>query len=172
MGTAAAHVGEVPALDGPDPPAQPVAHDAPADVRDARHGEPELLEDRAGRRRGAEVVEPDDRALVADPALPAERHADLDADALADRRRQHLVAIRRVLRLEPLPAGERHDAGRDAVGLERLGRTEGELQLGARGDEDQLRRTAVGVAQHVAAARDALARLLGRAGQRRAASAG
>ena len=73
-----------------------------------------------GRRRRAEVVEPDDRALVADPALPAERHADLDADALADRRRQHRVAVRLVLRVERLPAGERHDAGADAVRLEPL----------------------------------------------------
>ena len=55
------------------------------DVGDALGGEPEVLEDRAGRRRRAEVVEPDDRALVADPALPAERHADLDADAACGR---------------------------------------------------------------------------------------
>ena len=81
---------------------------------------------------GAVVVEPDDRALVADPALPAQRHADLDADPLADGRRQDRVAIGLVLRVEPLPAGERHDAGRDALALERLGGGERELELRAR----------------------------------------
>ena len=58
-----------------DPAAQALADDAPGDVGDALGREAELLEDRAGRRRRAEVVEPDDRALVADPALPAERDA-------------------------------------------------------------------------------------------------
>ena len=47
----------------------------------------------AGRRRCTEMVEPDDRALVADPALPAERDADLDADPLAHGRRQDRVAV-------------------------------------------------------------------------------
>ena len=109
------------------------------DVGDAIGGEPELLEDRAGRRRRAEVVEPDDRALVADPALPAERDADLDADPLADGRRQDRVAVRLVLGLEPLPARQRDDARRDAVRLERLGRRERQLELRARPDQDQLR---------------------------------
>ena len=48
-------------------------------------GEPELLEDRPGRRRRPEVVEPDDRALVAGPAVPAERDTGLDGDPGPDR---------------------------------------------------------------------------------------
>ena len=113
-------------------PRRPSRTTRPGDVGDAVGGEPELLEDRAGRRRRAEVVEPDDRALVADPALPAERDAGLDADPLADGRRQDRVAVRLVLALEALPARERDDAGRDAVGLERLGRRERQLELRAR----------------------------------------
>ena len=122
---------EVAAVERRDPAVEAVAHDRAA-TSATRRREPELLEDRAGRRRRPEVIEPDDRALVADPALPAERHADLDADALANGRRQDLVAVRLVLGLEPLPAGQRHDARRDAVLLERLGGGERELELRAR----------------------------------------
>ncbi len=97
---------EVPAVDRRDAALEALADDAPTDVSDARGREPEVLEDRARRRRRAEMVEPDDRALVADPALPAERDTDLDADTLADVRRQDLIAIRLVLGVEPLPAGQ------------------------------------------------------------------
>ena len=65
-----------------DPAVQPVEDPLAGDVDDPIDREPELLEDRAGRRRRAEMVEPDDRALVADPALPAERDAGLDATRL------------------------------------------------------------------------------------------
>src|SRR5262245_26694457 len=67
-----------------DAAVEPIADHFPGDVGDVLGREAELLEDRPGRRRRAEVVEPDDRALVADPALPAEWDPDLDADPLAD----------------------------------------------------------------------------------------
>ena len=115
-----------------DAAAQAVANDAPGDVGDALDREPELLEDRAGGRRRAEVVEPDDRPLVADPALPAERDAGLDADALADARRQDRVAVRLVLGLERSQQGSDTTRGRmpsaSSVGRGR----ERELQLRAR----------------------------------------
>ena len=76
---------EVAAVQRRDAAAEALADDPPADVGDALDREAEVLEDRPGRRRRPEVVEPDDRALVADPALPAERDADLDADAPPDR---------------------------------------------------------------------------------------
>src|SRR4026208_140453 len=85
------------------PPLGPVAQGARADVGHAVRRETEVLEDRPGRRRRTEVVESDDRAFVADPALPTEGYADLDAHALADVRRKDGVAIRLVLRLETLP---------------------------------------------------------------------
>src|SRR5688572_25873057 len=106
---------EMTAVDGRDTAAQALPNHAPADVRHALRGEPELLEDRARRRRGAEMVEADDRTLIAHPTLPAERHADLDADALADGRRQHGVAVRLILEVELLPTGERHDPRADVV---------------------------------------------------------
>ena len=106
------------------------------------------------------------------PSSPTQRsqpsgHAGLDAHAAPDGWRQDLVAIRLVLGLEHLPARQRHDARANSLGLEGLGRAHGQLQLGARADEDQLGVATARVAQHVAAARDALARLLGRAGERR-----
>src|SRR5579883_2169957 len=56
-------------------------------------GKAELPEDHVARRRGAEVVEPDRDALLADPALPAEGRQALDAQPGGDRRRQHLVPV-------------------------------------------------------------------------------
>src|SRR3954467_8695848 len=104
--------------------------DVAGDPDDAVDREPELLEDRSGRRRCAEMIETYDRSLVADPAVPAERDARFDRDPGPDGSRQHGLSIGGVLELEPLPAGERHDPRRDAVRLERLGRAEGELELG------------------------------------------
>ena len=54
------------------------------------------------------------------PSSPTQRSQPSDTptstlDPLAHGRRQHLVAVGRVLRIEALPARERHDAGRDAV---------------------------------------------------------
>src|ERR1700760_2218573 len=71
------------------------------DVVDA---EAELLEQRLGRRGGAEVVDADDVAGVADIALPAQRRAGLDGQAPGHRRRQHRVAVGRRLRVEQVPA--------------------------------------------------------------------
>ena len=51
------------------------------------------------------MVESDDRALVADPALPAERDADLDAHALAHRRSQDLLPVGLVLVVEASQQG-------------------------------------------------------------------
>jgi hypothetical protein len=119
------------AVERRDPAVQAVADHLARDVRHAIRREPEVLEDRAGGRRGAEMVEADDGALVADPALPAERHPDLDADPLSHVRRQHAVPVRLVLRIEALPAGQRDNPCRDPVGLDRLGRVEGELELRA-----------------------------------------
>src|SRR3954470_2657910 len=152
---------EVAAVERRDPTLQPVTDHAPPDIGDTVRGEPEVLEDRPGRRRRAEVVEPDDRPLVADPALPAERHSDLDADALAHIRREDRVAIRLVLRLEALPAGQRDHASRDPVVVQ--GPTGGhrELELGPGADDDQSGRATSRVAEHVAAPGDALAGLLG-----------
>ena len=116
------------------------ADDAAGDVDDAIHGEAELREDRARRRRGPEMIDPDDRPLVADPALPAERGARLDADTLPHRRRQDGVSVGLVLDLELLPARQGDDARRDPLGLEDLGGPEGELELGPRADQDQLGR--------------------------------
>ena len=69
---------QVARLEGRDRPADLAGEHVASDAGDAIDREAELLEDRPGRRRRAEVVEADDRALVADPALPAERHAGLD----------------------------------------------------------------------------------------------
>ena len=119
------------------------------------------------------MVESDDRALVACPAIPAERDPRLDRNPGSDCTRQDGLAVRGILEFEALPAGERDDAGRDAVGPECLRCTERELELGARPDQDDLGDAAVvGIAQDVAAAAQAVARLLGRARERRQLLAG
>ena len=87
---------------------------------------------------GAEVLDADDAPGVADHVVPAHRDPRLDADAGPDCRRQDLVLVGPALLLEPLPARHRHDAGRDAGLLEALGGLDGELHLGAGGDEDDV----------------------------------
>jgi hypothetical protein len=101
--------------------------------------EPEVLEDRARRRRRAEMVEPDDRALVADPALPAER----DADSTLTRLR---TSGGRTDRDTPGPArrsAPSRAVTRPAWGCRRArasGRGDGQLELGPGRHDDQLRR--------------------------------
>ena len=157
-----------------DAAAQAVAHDAPADVGDALRGEPELLEDRAGRRRRAEVVEADDRALVADPALPAERHADLDADALAD------GAAAAPSRGTPGPgASNVSQQGSDTTRARMPSASSASAAANASCSSEPVAMrissgspSPRGVAQDVAAASHALARLLGRAREHRQLLAG
>src|SRR4029079_197244 len=101
--SARGHMPEVPAIERRDAALEPFAHDAPADGGHAVRRETEVLEDRPGRRRRTEVVKSDDRAFVADPALPTEGDADLDAHALANVRRGARLAIRLVMRLQKRP---------------------------------------------------------------------
>src|SRR6266542_5437639 len=98
----------------------------------------ELLEHRVSRRRGAEVLDRDRVAVVADPLPPAERHAGLYRDPCLHVRRYHLVAILRRLRLEELPARHRDEARAHTLLVELLCRSECELHLRARCDEDQV----------------------------------
>ena len=94
-------------------------------------------------RGGAEAVERDRVALVADPALPAQRDAGLDREPRLHVGRQHLLAVLRRLPLEELPARHRDDADGGAVlgrdlppGLER----ERDLRAGARSGSGRARR--------------------------------
>ena len=136
---AAARRRQVAGLERRDRPADLAGEHVAGDVGDAIDGEAELLEDRAGRRRRAEVVEPDDRALVADLALPAERDAGLDRDPLAGRR-----AAARDSRYAASWRSNSSQQGSETTRLgtpsllERLGRAERELELRAGADEDHL----------------------------------
>src|SRR5206468_8523008 len=66
---------------------EPTFRDAAAHLGHVVHGEAEMLEDGRPRRRRAEVLDAHHRALLADPALPAEPDARLDAQPSADGRR-------------------------------------------------------------------------------------
>ena len=117
--------------------------------------EAELAEQRPGVGGGAEVLDGDAAAGVADQLAPAHRDPRLDGDAGADRRRQDGVAVRVVLDVEPLAARHRDHAGGDPVGLQRLARLQRERDLGPGGDQDDVRCAACGLGQHVTALRDA-----------------
>src|ERR1019366_8160766 len=107
-------------LEGRDDAVETVVDDPSGDVGDAIDGESEVREDdRRGRRR-PEMVEADDRAVGAGPAVPTERCSGLDADALPNVRRQDRVPVRLFLRLELLPARQTDDAGCDAIRFELL----------------------------------------------------
>src|SRR6478672_3055350 len=121
---------QVPGLEGWLGSADGAVQHATGDGRHAVDREAELLEDRPGRGARAEMVEPDDRALVSDPAVPTERHTGLDGDAGPDGAWQDGLAIGGILGLEPLPAGEGDDPRRDPVALQGFGRAERELELG------------------------------------------
>ena len=161
-------------IEGRDAAADLAPDDPAGDVGDVVHGEPEVLEDRGARRRCAEVLDRHDRALVARPALPAQADPGLDRQPAPDGGRQDRVAVGRVLEVERLPAGERHDARARPFGLEAGRRLHRQAQLGAGGDEDEV--DAVGAAgrfaDDVAAAPDALGRRVGGLGVRRQLLAG
>src|SRR6185295_19924851 len=97
----------------------------------------------------------------------------LDRDAPADAARDDRLAVGLVLGVEQLPARERDDARRDrgVAALEELGGLEGELELRARRDEEQLRRPARVLAacraEDIAAARNPFGGELGGARERR-----
>ena len=156
-------------VDGRDAAAQAVADDPSGDLGDPLRGEAEVLEyGRPGSTR-PEVVDADDRALVAHVALPAERDPGLDAQPLPDPRREDLVAVGGRLEVEQLPARQRHDPRPDALGGERIGGRDGQRQLRPRREEDQLDRlwAAARLADDVAAPGDAVAGPGGGLGQRR-----
>src|SRR5207247_6631368 len=84
------------------------------------HAVAELLEHGASRGGGAEVLDRDRVALVADPLPPAERNARLDREPRPDLRRDHLVTVLGRLRLEELPARHRDHAGPHLLQVELL----------------------------------------------------
>src|SRR3954447_16410908 len=81
-------------VEGGDSAPDAAADNATGHVRDSLRREPELGEDREGRRRRPEMIDPEDRAFVARVALPAGARAGLDRDPAADVARDHGLAIR------------------------------------------------------------------------------
>ena len=117
-------------------------------------GDPEVLvHDLRGRRR-AEGLHRDHVAMVAHPAVPADRARRLHGDPGLHGRRQDLVAVAAVLLGEAVHARHGDQPYPDAVGLEQLARVVGQVDLGARAHEDHLRLAAVGLVQDVGAALD------------------
>src|SRR5262245_3092191 len=71
----------------------------------------ELLVEDPVRGGGAVVIQADDLARVADQPVPGHRHRRLDRDPGPDRRRQYLVSVGLLLRVEPLQARHRDHPG-------------------------------------------------------------
>ena len=110
---------------------------------------------------------------LADVAMPALRHAGLDREPGADRRRQHRVAVFLRLGVEQFPARHRDDAHLDLLLQQFLPRFHDQRDLGAGGDEDQVGIAVRGIGQDVGAAPQARRRrktARGRASARSAAS--
>ena len=108
-------------------------------------GDAVLARRSARSRRGAVVLDGHDPAVVADDLAPALGDAGLDGDPGLDDRRDDGLAVGRLLLVEPLAARHRDDPGADAVGGEDLAGLDGELDLGAGADEDDVgQATAVG----------------------------
>src|SRR5258705_7639206 len=80
---------------------------------DVIDGEAQLLHDPAPRRGGAEAVDADHVAAVADVAMPALRRARLHGEPAPDRRRQDRIAVVFRPGVEELPARHRDDARAD-----------------------------------------------------------
>ena len=74
-------------------------------------GDAELVVDPRVVGGGAVVLERDDPAVVADDLAPALRDAGLDRDPGLHGRRDHGLAVGRLLGVEPLPARHRDHAG-------------------------------------------------------------
>src|SRR3954465_5556137 len=87
------------------------------DGRDVLLGEAELLVELLIVGRGTEVLQRDATAGVADDLVPPLGARGLDGHTGPHCGGQDLVAVRVVLRGEPLPARHRHDPGGNALAL-------------------------------------------------------
>src|SRR5699024_7236757 len=123
-------------------------------------GHAELVEQALVRGRGAEVLDGHGAAGVAQVLVPRHRDAGLDGHAGAHGLREHRLAVLVVLLVEPVERRGGDDAGLDALAGQHLGGLDGHLDLGARGHQDDVRGTALGLDQDVGAAAHALGGLL------------
>src|SRR5690606_27474175 len=125
--------------------------------RDGLGGDAEMLVEPGGRTGGAETFHADEiglaiaAALAGEPAVPAETARCLDADADGTRG-QDAAAVALVLRGEEFPAGHGDDARTDALALENGAGLEGDVDLGAGGEQDD-RATMVGLGKDIGAHR-------------------
>lgn len=85
-------------------------HEALGGADDVVDGDAELLVQDVGGGRCTEVIDTDELALLADPALPTEAAAGLDGHAPGDGGGQHALLVLSGLSGEQLPAGHGHNA--------------------------------------------------------------
>jgi protoheme IX farnesyltransferase len=90
----------------------------PGPLGDLLGGEPELLEQDLGGRRGAEGLHGHDVAVLTDPAVPSERAGGLHGHARPAGGRQDRFSLVAVALGEALGAGHAHHAGGDPLGLQ------------------------------------------------------
>src|SRR5258708_16911521 len=105
------------------------------------------------RRRGAKRLHPDDLASGTDIAVPPQHRSLLDSDARLHLGRKHALPIGLWLMLENIPGRHGDDTGMDPLGRQRFMRVDDQGDLAARGNEDDLGRTARGVRHDIGAAR-------------------
>src|SRR5450755_186433 len=100
--------------------------------------------------RSTEMLKADALAEISDVLPPAQRDARLDADPGPDAGRQDRFPVIGVLLLEPLDARHRYHPGPDALLLQLLPGRQGDLDLAAGADEDDIGGIARRVGEHVA----------------------
>src|SRR3546814_4468063 len=111
------------------------------------------------RSRSAERVDAEAQPGDADITLPPESRARLDG-AAQHMMRQQIVLIGLRLRIEMRPAGHGDDIRADALLLQQRGGGDGDLDLGAGGDQHHLALGGRGLQPIGAPGRQILARLL------------
>src|SRR5690349_22990114 len=111
-----------------------------------------MLEQRPRRRRFAEAVDADDRAVETDVLAPVVGDAGLHRDP-RHAPWQDLVAIRGILAIEHAGAGHRYDPGGDTLVTKRLACAHGERNFGAGGDDERPAHSRlVPIREHITAA--------------------
>src|SRR5437870_145163 len=96
------------------------------------------------------MIDADDGTFVAGPSFPTVRRSSLDRHTFLNLLGKHTLTIGLVLCFEQIPAREAHDPRLHAIVLQLFSRFRTERNLGTTPDQDDVRRSAIGLNKNVA----------------------